>query len=198
MPYADPKKRAACAKAWRAKQDPEKLAAQGLKYSRAWRAKQDPEVRRARARALYADNPERVRARKRLRYASDVERNRGLDIVKSRRNWAERLIHNAGVNTKGRNRGFGGPTITKEWILSQPLICPHLGIPLLVPSDDPSAGRHSPNAPSLDRIDNAKGYEPGNVRLTSWLWNRFRGNLEEHVALALLRTISANVSGRAA
>lgn len=32
-----------------------------------------------------------------------------------------------------------------------------------------------PNAPSIDRLDNFRGYEKDNVRLVSWIYNRTRG-----------------------
>lgn len=196
MPFADPEKRAeyqrAYQKAWRAR-NPEKSRT----YSRKWKSS-DPDRAREMERARYAANCEIIRRRKRESYMSDPAKSRTQDVAKSRRNWAQRLLHNAGVNAANRGRGFGAPTITKAWILEQPLVCPHLGIPLIPPSSDPNAGRHSPNAPSLDRIDNSKGYEPGNVRLTSWLWNRFRGNLDEGAALDLLRSVAVHIVGNQA
>jgi hypothetical protein len=43
------------------------------------------------------------------------------------------------------------------------------------------------NSPSLDRIDNTKGYVKGNVRIVSWRANRLKGNAtdEELAALGL-------------
>lgn len=40
---------------------------------------------------------------------------------------------------------------------------------------------HSPRAPSLDRIDTTKGYEPGNIEFISWRANYLKrnGTLEE-------------------
>lgn len=45
-----------------------------------------------------------------------------------------------------------------------PAVCPVLGIPLSLNNN--GAGYHS-NSPSLDRIDNSKGYVKGNVRVIS-------------------------------
>lgn len=52
-----------------------------------------------------------------------------------------------------------------------PATCPVLGTPLRLdgpPNDD--------NAPSLDRIDNASGYVPGNVEIISRRANRLKGD----------------------
>lgn len=58
-----------------------------------------------------------------------------------------------------------------------PDICPILGIPLFY-----SNGSNSHNSPSLDRIDNAKGYVKGNVCVISRRANAIKNNgtLEEH------------------
>ena len=45
-----------------------------------------------------------------------------------------------------------------------PDICPILGIPLNVNSGRPGAYK---NSPSLDRIDNSKGYTPDNIQVIS-------------------------------
>lgn len=56
-----------------------------------------------------------------------------------------------------------------------PAFCPVLRIPLELGGDTRD------NSPSLDRIDNAKGYEPGNVVVISMRANRFKSDatLEE-------------------
>lgn len=59
--------------------------------------------------------------------------------------------------------------------------CPVLGIQLKI------GGRRSDRSPSLDRIDPAKGYVPGNVRVISDKANRLKGNrsVKELLNLAL-------------
>ena len=57
-----------------------------------------------------------------------------------------------------------------------PDVCPILGIPLFV-----STSLWSNNSPSLDRIDNTKGYVSGNIAVISFLANSFKSDhdLEE-------------------
>ena len=50
-----------------------------------------------------------------------------------------------------------------------PEVCPVLGIKLIASKDNKSN-----NSPSLDRIDNSKGYVKGNVRVISWRANHIK------------------------
>ena len=52
-----------------------------------------------------------------------------------------------------------------------PDVCPILGIKLFA-----SDGKATDNSPSLDRIDNAKGYVKGNVHVISNKANRLKGD----------------------
>jgi hypothetical protein len=52
-----------------------------------------------------------------------------------------------------------------------PDICPVLGIPLYL-----SRGKAGPNSPSLDRINNSKGYISGNVFVISYRANVLKGD----------------------
>lgn len=46
-------------------------------------------------------------------------------------------------------------------------------------------------APSLDRLDNSKGYTPDNICITTWVVNRMRGNLSVEEFTDLLNNIKA-------
>lgn len=65
-----------------------------------------------------------------------------------------------------------------------PEFCPVLGIKL----DTPKMGKKRPDGkPSIDRVDNSKGYVKGNVIVVSWRANRLKcdasiGELEAIVA----------------
>lgn len=62
-----------------------------------------------------------------------------------------------------------------------PKVCPYLGIPI-----DYYAPTKAENSPTFDRIDNTKGYVPGNVVICSWRANRLKndGTAEEHERIA--------------
>jgi len=52
-----------------------------------------------------------------------------------------------------------------------PPVCPILGIPLKV-----GVGNPTPNSPSIDRINNSKGYTPDNIIVVSWRVNDLKRN----------------------
>lgn len=104
-------------------------------------------------------NREKIRSSERTESSKERARQRRIN------RWAERLLDDACRHST--KRGHEAPTISVEWIMAQPMVCPYLGIELS-PSD-------SNAKPSLDRIDNTRGYHPDNVRLTSWMWNKARG-----------------------
>lgn len=52
-----------------------------------------------------------------------------------------------------------------------PAVCPVLDLPL-----DPQVNSNIAMSPSLDRIDPARGYVRGNVRVISWRANRIRSD----------------------
>jgi hypothetical protein len=57
-----------------------------------------------------------------------------------------------------------------------PILCPILGIPIVkIYTKGKSTGPTS-NSPSLDRIDNSKGYIKGNVRVISHKANTMKHN----------------------
>lgn len=45
------------------------------------------------------------------------------------------------------------------------------------------------NAPSIDRIDNSKGYTPDNICITLWCINRMKGNMDVTEFVNLLNNI---------
>lgn len=61
-------------------------------------------------------------------------------------------------------------TITIEDVVV-PEVCPVLGLSL-----QPGVSKHGDASPSLDRIDNAQGYVPGNVAVISHKANRLKGD----------------------
>lgn len=85
------------------------------------------------------------------------------------RNPARYMWTNKRINAKRDNVEF---TIRVEDI-KIPSHCPILGIPLRF-----ERGRRGPSAatPSIDRINPARGYVPGNIRVISWRANELKRN----------------------
>lgn len=96
--------------------------------------------------------------------------------------WAQKLLQDA--KGRSRRRGHSPPTITEAWILAQPLICPYLGVTLSLSTTFRYLWQ-----PSLDRIDNDKGYTPENTKLTSLAWNQMRNAAPLEEALRLVASI---------
>lgn len=59
--------------------------------------------------------------------------------------------------------------------------CPVFGTPLEFTEE----GRGD-NTPSVDRIDNSRGYVKGNIRIISWRANRLKNNLTKEEVRAIL------------
>lgn len=76
------------------------------------------------------------------------------------------------THLRGRAKKLGVPfDITKHDIVI-PDRCPILDIPLFF-----TDGQRTSNTPSIDRIDNSKGYTKDNVRVISFKANRSKGNM---------------------
>jgi hypothetical protein len=55
----------------------------------------------------------------------------------------------------------------------------------------------SPTSLSVDRIDNSKGYIPGNVRLVCVAINAFRGTMNDEEMLKMARALIVNMESAA-
>lgn len=73
--------------------------------------------------------------------------------------WARLTL--ASLKYRANKRGMEFDLTQEDLIL--PAVCPVLGIPIIV-----GAGSNAhPNCPSVDRMDNNKGYTKGNIRIIS-------------------------------
>lgn len=98
-------------------------------------------------------------------------------IEKNRQNPAKYLCNSAKGNAKAKNLEFD---ITPEDIIV-PDVCPVLGIPIQVLSEDREASA------SIDRIDSTKGYVKGNVVVISAKANRLKNNATVEELEAILK-----------
>jgi hypothetical protein len=106
----------------------------------------------ARTRRWRENNPERYRANTRARRLANLER------------W---LWLNA--RSRARKLGLDFDILPDDVVIPQ--FCPVLGIPLA-----PGEGCREDGSPSLDRIDQSRGYVRGNVLVVSWRANKLKGD----------------------
>lgn len=93
-------------------------------------------------------------------------------------------IHNLRSRAKRKGLDFN---ITKEDLLPIPEHCSVLGSKLEI-----SNGRHTDNSPSVDRIDNNKGYTKDNVRVISSRANFIKNNMTLEECRLLLKDFEKN------
>lgn len=96
-----------------------------------------------------------------------------------------KMLHRA----KARSKKSGIPfSITIKDIVI-PETCPILEIPLVCHRGQPG-GR--PNSPALDRIENDKGYIPGNVRVISNLANVMKSSADKQTISLFCKNINSD------
>lgn len=91
----------------------------------------------------------------------------------SRVNNPERYMHS---RAKSRAKKRGLDFNIEQSDINIPIICPILGIPIIKEYVKGRKAAPTPNSPSLDRIDNSKGYTKGNVRVISHKANTMKHN----------------------
>lgn len=89
------------------------------------------------------------------------------------------LIRQAKYRAKQRGTLF---KITAADVAPCPEFCPLLGIPIFVAD---GCGALGPNSPTLDRINNDRGYVPGNVMIVSHLANSSKRELNSTQLMCL-------------
>jgi len=80
------------------------------------------------------------------------------------------------VAARSRAKSSGVPFDLTVGDIVIPETCPVLGIPLVSAAGGGKRGPR-PNSPTLDRLDPARGYVPGNVVVVSFRANRAKNDL---------------------
>lgn len=122
------------------------------------------------------------------------ERNPEKAVAATRRwqeaNPARTLFNQCKCNARQRKLPFELTLqMVEEFLVG--MTCSATGLPLTF--DRGEGGRYArrPWFPSLDRLDNSKGYIPGNVRVVCSLYNFMRSNHSDEDVLAVARALVA-------
>lgn len=101
----------------------------------------------------------------------------------------ERFLNRLYITAKWRARKTGMAFDIEIEDLVVPETCPVFGIPLI-----PTYGKGKRNngTPSLDRLDNTKGYTKDNCRIISFKANQYKGDMTVAEVEALLKYMKGN------
>ena len=103
---------------------------------------------------------------------------------------AQVLLNNARGRAKKSGLEF---TIDREWIAERLRrgICEATGVPLDYSQTGAGKGGSHPWSPSLDRIDNAKGYTPENTQVVVWIYNSAKNTFDHQTVVQFARALIA-------
>lgn len=111
----------------------------------------------------------------RTRHWQKTNAQKWTEYVLGRKATIARKYVNWKYSAKARKIPFN---VSIEYLQSLPLVCFYTGISLTLECN-------KTNTISLDRIDNHKGYEEGNVCFTTWIINRMKNIFTEKQCLHL-------------
>lgn len=172
---------------------PQKRTAQLSAYHRAWRQNNREHVN-AVARARYLKNRDKLLARATVRRAENL-----VALREKGRAWRAN-------NPEATRRYYLKDPARRLWRLARtrakkaglhfnieeaggviPAVCPVLGLPLAI-----GVGTGFRDcSPTLDRVDNTRGYVKGNVAVISWRANRLKSDATPADLVAILKYIKA-------
>jgi hypothetical protein len=145
-------------------------------YSALYNKNNEEKVKAARKRYV-SENPDKEKERHH-RYDSNNRDKRRMASREYRNSNKEKCLWKAALE-RSQKSGLEFTISIDDVVI--PEVCPVLGIPIKV-----GEGCHSDNSPSLDRIDNTKGYVKGNVCVISYKANAIKntGSADEHRKVA--------------
>ena len=88
--------------------------------------------------------------------------------AKQKQNYPEKFLLESS-KYRARKKGLINTLILNDIII--PKNCPVLGIPIFINKE-----KQGDNSPSIDRIDNTRGYTSDNIIIISWKANNIKGN----------------------
>ena len=150
------------------------------------------EASREASKRWLAENPDKKREKKREKnrrwYVENPEKAREATRRWKADNPARTLLLNCRRNAKVRGQEC---TITADDIeaLLAPMTCSATGLPLTLEHEGGTT--RNPWAPSIDRLDNALGYVPGNVRVVCVLYNLARNDFPDEALLTMAKALAA-------
>jgi hypothetical protein len=138
----------------------------------------------------YLESHRDIAAARSRKYYQDNKEKHTKNSIKRQREWTvwarennPKLLMLRRTQNSARTRKIECTISVDDFNL--PKYCPLLGIKLVL-----NIGRPKGNSPSMDRIDNDKGYIPGNVCVISKEANRMKSNLTKESLEKLLDYIS--------
>lgn len=137
------------------------------------RRQQQNAAARARYAARHAEFLEKGRARRELNKETLRETSRRWrknNPEKTREYYTKDPAKNLFLNARNRSKKTGLEFNLDPSDVVVPAVCPVFGTPFVLGG---GSGFHH-HAPTLDRIDNSKGYVKGNVQVISWRANRIK------------------------
>lgn len=135
---------------------------------------------------------ERNRDAGRRQYAENPDKKREASRRWRAEHPARQLLRQCRQSAKARGLECA---ITAEMIeaMLAPMTCSATGLPLSLEHDASSS--RNPWAPSVDRIDCAIGYRPGNIRIVCWAFNQMRGDFPDEVVRTLAEAAHRALNG---
>jgi hypothetical protein len=138
---------------------------------------ENKEIFAARAKKSYEKNKVKIAARNKKKY---YDLRGGVVGKKGRKPTGIDPVTKMLQRAKDRSKKSGIEFSIEKSDIIIPEVCPYLGIEI-----SQSKGGKTDNSPSLDRIDNSKGYVKGNVEVISSRANTIKncGTSGEHLAI---------------
>lgn len=122
-------------------------------------------------------------------YEKNKGRSKGLNQAWRQSTPAAQLLYSCRKSAKARGLECD---LSLEFVtkLAEPMVCSVSKLPLRWDKDGDSF--RNPWAPSIDRLDNSRGYHEDNVRLVCCAFNIMRSDFQDDVVRELARAVAEN------